>query len=120
MVIGHNHRHAKFFCQLDLFQRRNAVVTGDNGVDAVFLRLLDDGFVDPVPVADALRNLVIDLPAAPGQSPVQKIGRTHPVDIVLTHNADADPLPDLFQDQSSRLVHIFHLVGIVKLVQSSV
>ena len=94
--------------------------TAEVEADLYVLAHATSPFIRAETVADALRNLVIDLPAAPGQSPVQKIGRTHPVDIVITHNADADPLPDLFQDQSSRLVHIFHLVGIVKLVQSSV
>ena len=32
VVVRHNNRHAKFFCQTDLTARRDAVVTGDDRV----------------------------------------------------------------------------------------
>ena len=65
MMVRHNNGHAKLFGQAHLLQGRNAIITGNNGVNAVFLRLADDGLVDAVAIPDALRNLIVHMTAAP-------------------------------------------------------
>ena len=120
MVICHNDCHAQLFGQTHLLQGRNAVVAGDNGIDSVFLRLADNRFVDAIAIPDALRDLVIHGCTAPGQAAIQKIGGAHSVNIVIANNPDTDTRPDFFKDQGRCLIHIFHEMRIIKLVQGTV
>ena len=65
VVICHDDGHAKLFGQTHLFQSRNAVIAGNDGVNPVFLCLADNGFVDAVAIPDTLRDLVVHMAATP-------------------------------------------------------
>ena len=59
MVIRNNNRHSQFFCHTDLFHSGNSIVAGQNGIHSVFKGLLDNGFIDSIPILNPVRYPVI-------------------------------------------------------------
>lgn len=65
MMIRDDNRHAIFLRQLHLMERGNTIVTSQNHLHAVRVRLFDDRFIDSVAILDAIRYLKIYITAQP-------------------------------------------------------
>ena len=66
VVVRHHNGHAQLLWPRRTCSRAAMPLSQvSNGVNAVFLRLADDGLVDAVAIPDALRNLIVHMTAAP-------------------------------------------------------
>ena len=117
-MVGDHSGHSQLLRKLELAHRRDAVVTGQNGVHPVRRGRPDNGLVDPVAVLHPVRDLIVHGRPKALQPPVQDVGGADPVDVVVPHDADSGPCGDLpIQDfhrpfhirQQARIIHLLHV-----------
>ena len=120
MMIRHNHRHSKLLCTLNLTNRRDSIVAGDDRVHPIRLRLLNNLFIDPVSILDSLRNLVIHMTATTRDSLIEKIRRANSINVIVSNNPDMHARADFLLHNPGREIHPFHQMGIVEIVKSPV
>ena len=90
MMIRYDHGKPGILCLLQRTCRGNAVVAGNDGIHAVGNRLLHQSVIDPVAIANALRNRRTDLSPKEGNQLPQNIRGADPIHIIVSD--DADPL----------------------------
>ena len=81
MMVRDKNGHSKLLCMGNLRDSRNSVVTGDNRVDAVLLRCINQMLIDSVAVLHPVRYLIVHLSPTAGNSAVKDVSRHHTVDI---------------------------------------
>ena len=120
MMIRHNHRHSKLLCTLNLTNRRDSIVAGDDRVHPICLRLLNNLLIDPVSILDSLRNLVIHMTATTRDSLIEKIRRANSINVIVSNNPDMHARADFLLHNPGSEIHPFHQMGIVEIVKSPV
>ena len=92
----------------NLFRRRDAVVTCNDGVNAVPDRAVDEVDIESVAVPDAVRDIGIHIRPQPGESLLQDISGVHSVDVIIPDDADRLFLPYLLRQNLHCPVHVLH------------
>ena len=76
--------------------------------------------VNSIAVCHTIWNVSVHICSKALKAFQKNVGSCHSVNIVITDNTDTDTRPDFFKDQGRCLIHIFHEMRIIKLVQGTV
>ena len=120
MVIRHDHGQPVLLPVCDLIRRGDPVVAGDDRIHAVVQRPVDEIDIQSISVLDPVRDVRVHMRAQPGQSFLQDVRRVHPVDVIISDNADLLLLPDFLRQDLHRLIHILHQHPVVQVGNGAV
>ena len=97
MMICHNNRQTVLLSVGNLFCCRDPVVAGYNRIDPVVKGTVNEHFIEPVPILDAVGNVRVHICAQSRQSLLQDVGGIDSVDIIVPDHPDRLILPDLLR-----------------------
>ena len=119
-MICHNNGHPKALSIGNLLRCCNSIVTGYDRVCPGFFCPVNEILIDPVTIRHAVRNInVYYCPKSP-QAFHQYISRIYSINIIIPDDTDSGSLPDLFQKNLYRFVHIFHQHPIIQIGNRSI
>ena len=96
MVICYHNCHSQLLCLCDLINGRNAIITGKYHMNAVCSRFFNNMFINTITILNALRYYIINFRSYPAQPLIKDAGRTHTVNIIISHDPDPGAASYLF------------------------
>ena len=108
MMIRQNHSHPSAPGICDLASCRNTIVTGHDGINSIFRRLIDQLLMKSISVFDSVRNTCISLCPQSFQTFQQNTGRRHAINIVITNDTDFFIFCNFHSQNFHSFIHIFH------------
>ena len=106
VVVGHNEFHAKVIDVFRFFQRGNAVIHGDDQLDAVLKQTVDRLAVQAVALAVAVGDVAHHIRADHFKIKIQQRRSRDAVRVIVAVNRDALPCVQRKLDRLHGLVHI--------------
>ena len=114
-MVCHDDGQPLLFSVRNLVPRGNSVVAGNDRVDPVFQRLVDQHPVQAEAVPDTVRNIRVHVRSQTGQTVLEDIRSVDPVDIIVADHPDTRMLPDLLSEDLHGPVHVLHLHPVVQI-----
>ena len=115
MMVRHDDRQSVFLSVSDLLRCGDPVIAGNDRIDPVVDRTVDEINIQPVSVFDPVRDIRIHVRPQSGQPLLQDVGCVYPVNIIVADHPDGFFLTDLLRKDLNRPVHILHQHPVIKI-----